>query len=80
MPRSTFLGDFEPRVPVIPRPRRWSAQARTMKPITWLVLSAMIGCGRWSRLGRRYAAHRVMLVLTVTAHPASVMNRGWLMS
>ena len=60
--------------------RAWSPQARMMKPVTWLVRSATTGVGRWSRLGRMYAAHRAMLVLTVTAPPASVMNRGWLMS
>ena len=42
--------------------------------------STAIGTGRWSRLGSRYAAHRVMLVLTVMASRASLMNRGWLMS
>ena len=47
--------------------RAWSPQARMMKPVTWLVRSATTGAGRWSRLGRMYAAHRAMLVLTVTA-------------
>src|SRR5205809_2104574 len=60
--------------------RDWSLQARMTNPVTWLVRSAMTGAGRWSRLGRMYAAHRAMLVLIVMASPASVMNRGWLMS